>query len=285
MSLVIDLENKKKERKEEKVQEDFLLLFVSFDLVNSTKFKNTTNDWVKVIKEFYKNIENLFTVQTQSKIPRESKVNFEVWKLLGDEIILKAKITSIEELTSSISDSYKILNYMVKLIEKYELLSVKATAWLALIDGDINHEIKIEKNIYCNEENKNFIFDIKDYIGQSMDEGFRVSSKIAKQRKLAVDFNIAFLLTNNNLNHRVFYLGLTKLKGVWKDRGYPAIWYSEDLEGDRKNTAYDAEIDCEYSKVFMNENNNDVLYKLDKINKDINPPHLEKIKIFYLHST
>lgn len=67
-----------------------LNLFVSFDIVNSTKFKTRKNDdsgneWIKIFNDnfFNKSFEELENLQN------EKKEDCSIWKTLGDEIIFR----------------------------------------------------------------------------------------------------------------------------------------------------------------------------------------------------
>jgi hypothetical protein len=81
---------------------------------------------------------------------------------------------------------------------------------------------------------------IQDYIGTSIDKGFRIASGLARSKRIAISFDIAYLLVQENINEarNIYHVGFGELKGIWKQKPYPALWYSTKFTHDRDITPY-----------------------------------------------
>ena len=145
--LINEYEKTKKEQKEIKNLKQSAVLFFSFDITNSSKYK-TMNYlyWPIIINRLLKYIE------------REVLENLEecqLWRILGDEIIFIKQVSSLEELWNDIKiindrkdfiiNSLKNGNFFEKdldIINNENLkksmhlnntLSLKSAAWIGLI--------------------------------------------------------------------------------------------------------------------------------------------------------
>lgn len=255
-------------------------VFVSFDLVNSTKFKYRNSHWVDMIKELIKTANNHW-------------FGLDFWKFNGDELLYYAEIVSVSQLVLIIHKLAKAANDLeYELIQKLhddntevgfesDLIGIKTAIWLAVVSDDTS-----------SLNSKLFDFDSVDFAGINMDEGFRMS-KCAIQNKIIVDPKIALIITSiadEVISNRVqnltkndifkieelekptlfndvfskFWLsqenkeydyeikdmfkvvannfrivGYENCKGVWDDRPYPIIWYSDDWDTSIANIKYD----------------------------------------------
>lgn len=306
-----------------------LLAFASFDIVGSTNYKATNLDWAKDYQGFLQEIEKGIT-----KI-----VGWKVWKRLGDEIIFvrelqpekietrsetvaekreregKEKIEKKEyQLSGIVEDIYENLillsgYFRRQEISGYKSLDIKAAMWLAYIDESIN--------ITYQDISKNTA--LQDYIGVSMDEGFRVAHACTQPRMLALSFELAYIISTI-LHHttleadkdksisNIFFLSYQKLKGIWFDRGYPVYWYvdAKNLENEKDEIGYDAEINNTLMQRFLDrlhyyrskltykptrtssfielnhwKEDNDVLKKIEMALLGQYEKHHQKIKGFY----
>lgn len=245
-------------------KEPYVVYFLSFDLVNSTQFKNEKpTKWFKVITNFYNTVQNSFGYSSGG----QDSVRFDVWKLAGDEIILKAKIETISKLEFAVKESYRNLQLLADSIHKeYKILDIKAAGWIAFIDNNkFNYE-------YGGESTQQV-----DFIGRSIDEGFRVAGHYAKPRKFTISFELAQLILRlAYIKDFVMFLGYKHLKGVWGGRGYPILWYTENIERDKDNTAYDAGLFCDITQKFLKSSTNeDVSGEFDKIMKTLDEKYLK----------
>ena len=221
-----------------------LILFVSFDLVNSSEYKITNKgSWLKVIIRLIKSIAN-----------EMQKNDFNIWRVIGDEIIFTRTITNQEQLKESISKTYEVLiklerklkngevftDYVqdksfgeeiftedeIEIIIEQGILALKAAAWVALIEKDSNTIKKVDNVAY------NFntaIGQVLEFQGNDIDAGFRVCKECTMERRFALGAELAYILSKDSIyNSRLHVITYKKLKGVWNQRLYPVVWYHDD---------------------------------------------------------
>lgn len=214
---------------------DGVYVFVSFDLVDSTRYKNIENDWSMLIQNFYQG--------TYEMIKSEVNNDFKVWKYIGDEILLFLKINQINELTKLPSQLYKVMNDVQSTLEESfpnskGLIYLKGTVFIAKIN-EIGKENEKHKNYilktYNNDQLENQII-IRDFLGPDIDLGFRLT-KHSHKNQLVVSLELVYLITNYfskdysykiDSNFRV--MKLISLKGIWHNRKYPVIWYKPNID-------------------------------------------------------
>lgn len=225
---------------QENTIKESVYLFFSFDLVNSTSFKvNSSNVkiWPLVITHFYELI--------QSEL-RKILPEVVVWKYLGDEILLYLIIKNVEDIYESPRFTYKVQSDVMQTLHKnfdikYEL-NIKSTIWIAGITVIPFIKVKDYKDhtIDNNSIFRNIEFslsdqesDKKDFLGQDIDEGFRIA-KYAHKNKVTISVGLAYLLnrmdkgSHQNIDKDIKIVSLEYLKGIWNDRAYPIIWYYPD---------------------------------------------------------
>ena len=143
-------------------------------------------------------------------------------------------------------------------------LSLQATCWISYFDdfpeddeekeGNYAFLIKGGRDRGCGNDNELYE-KIKEYdfIGPSMDEGFRVTS-LSRKGVLAISFDIAFLLRYyKGINSDFFTtVGYNKLKGIWEGIPYPVCWYFKTLKNWKKfikhQDSYFLPYECEILK-------------------------------------
>ncbi len=259
-----------------------IYIFVSFDLVNSTKIKYQYPKWLKLIKRLI-------------SVSESDWVGLSFWKYNGDELLFYAKITALNQLASILHTLYERtieLNEQIKRIvlndgnSNYveDLLGIKTSIWMACVSNE-------EDSFNSKLEH----IDTIDFAGVNMDEGFRMS-KCALQNKFIVDPKIVFLLClvseefnqenskemseeyiefirlkkqrekltlqdkfaiffnrqNNSekighetkdmfktVSENFRFVGYENCKGVWNERNYPIIWYSDNWNKTLEFAKYD----------------------------------------------
>ncbi|WP_442560768.1 hypothetical protein [Catonella sp.] len=216
---------------------DDVLLFFSFDIVNSTLYKNVSNYWVYTIDIILKEVKN--------RIKEKIKIA-EVWRVFGDEIIFITNISSEESVGEYISYIHQVLvkcsdfiekgkcfeghkiEDKEKLIDHRNMISIKACAWIAAVT-DISkiekgsREISVENIFEIFEEGPNNRF--REFRGADIDAGFRLAKETVS-RRLTISFELAYLLSNkNDMLKNIRVITYKKLKGVWNNLPYPIIWY------------------------------------------------------------
>lgn len=216
-----------------------IVLFFSFDVVNSTSYKTINYyGWAQVLnllfKELRKQVQNLIN-------------GSEMWRVLGDEAIFIVKIRDEETLRAIVDNIFKILITTIHKLKKGQffqfsgdkqnfhlmrfqnILSLKASAWIAAVNnvGDVSNDTVIDSDIdniferYHSQEG----YEIFEFLGNDIDAGFRIS-KQTQDSRLVLSYELAYLISQRT--ESLSYLHIItyrKLKGVWKDKLYPIIWY------------------------------------------------------------
>jgi hypothetical protein len=216
------------------------LLFVSFDISGNTAYKQTnpsTQDG-----GWYQDVSKIFDDLIAKLAAAEA--NFQFWKFLGDELILKISVQTLPDVSSALESIDAILREISLKIwhQTKQRLDMKATVWLAAIDDLLNKVFTIDiatldKQGKQESEQEN----IQDYVGASIDEGFRIAHAIARSKRVAISFDIAYLFAKENLHDefsRAYHVGFAELKGIWNQKPYPAIWYSTAFQQDNEETPY-----------------------------------------------
>ena len=229
-----------------------IYLFISFDLVDSTVFKTKIENksiWQYVIFYFY----DTFNIAKTTILKKMF-----VWKYIGDEIILCAKIDSIDELQDIPKKAFELQNKISKEIqERFKIkLDIKGALWLAPVvyydRGQIEEFNKNAKSKGSNRIKNNIYKNIKiilnnglvptyDFLGPDIDTGFRIA-KYAYKNKIILSAEYAYLLLkqlDEAEKKKIKIVSFEHLKGVWDDRAYPIIWYYNDWSNINDDFEYD----------------------------------------------
>lgn len=246
-----------------------LRIFLSVDIVNSTAFKQsqrhqseqtaTDQSWFSPITAFYHGIGSRFgTKWNYFSSSMDAGDAPELWKAAGDELIYTKVLTSHKQaLASVIAWIAAVDGHRKDLKGKHASLDLKAAAWLAGFpvnnaevvlrrhhkvaesgqaeDGDavLSNLILLDEYYQCGGTNSADM--TRDFIGPSMDTGFRICS-LASPRKFAVTADLAYMLAvasnpeklAGNLQHsqelKFRYEGRVQLKGVDGGEPYPFFW-------------------------------------------------------------
>lgn len=222
-----------------------VVLFFSYDIVGSTKYKELhPDDWAGKIKKIFEGIKQ--------RVNSEIKVAH-IWRILGDEIIFIMKVsgkqTKVSEqtiLSDSVAMIYKILQEATDEIERgTKELSLKAAAWIGIVSDEEHYETdtkipKKYKNLfykYTVDETRNR--KIFEFIGNDIDAGFRIK-QFTYARQLVLNFELACLIhdvladssdkeiIDGEDSVELIHMGYESLKGIWHDRLYPIIWYYDE---------------------------------------------------------
>lgn len=223
---------------------EYVLLFFSFDIVNSVQYKTISNvGWATFIHKI------LFMIR--QKVRSRIK-DAEVWRILGDEVVFVVKIRDNEALFEYIEKIYEILIQYCELVENEEfdsimdtnsyemqeilkaknVISLQASAWIAIVADK-------EKNDLSNNYNLDNIFEVIEdnpdnkffeFMGADIDAGFRIS-KFTRARRLVLSFELACLLAaQRTYAERMHIITYRVLKGIWNGTLYPIIWYYDELK-------------------------------------------------------
>lgn len=212
-----------------------VVLFFSYDIVNSTEFKATINQWPTILSHIFQKVKHY----VEEAIP-----SAEVWRILGDEIIFVTYVLRIEDLFVYVDNIFRVLQSICKeirsetLFERYSdiapyahylrsILGLKAACWIArIIEQTEGNDTGCEDNIVTKYQLSNNRC-ITEFLGNDIDEGFRLSKMVA-QRRMVVSFALAYLLSERTeYLDRLRIISYECLKGIWQNRPYPIIWYHD----------------------------------------------------------
>ncbi|RHS91036.1 hypothetical protein [Clostridium sp. AM42-4] len=226
-------------------------LFFSFDIVNSSSYKDENYfGWPLVLTSLLTSIQRNVTKEI---------VSAQLWRVLGDEIIFFVTIRNIDEIYSTIDAVYNILvNFNLQLhsghffetlgnedekseqtdepdcVKKEKInflavhgsIAVQAAAWIAIVKNGDEEKIQPFDNIF-KRYNINDNQQINEFLGQDIDTGFRIK-KETQDRRLVVSVELAKLLSDRTAYlSRLNIVTYKSLKGVWRNRLYPIIWYHD----------------------------------------------------------
>jgi len=228
-------------------------------------FADLGASWFNDIGHFYRSLEIEFTKQWEHYCSTIAKKydwptgdSPELWKSNGDDLIYVKELRESRECFAAICCWLRaIVAYRNKLKTDNPRLDVKAAAWVAGFPI-ANSEVVFTKNIdvsdialgtgmpkvhhyylldrwYSEPDSRALL--VKDYIGPSIDTGFRVAGK-ATPRQFMVSLEVALLLSlvtpPEELDNviRVRYEGKESLKGVMGGVPYPLFWIDAHLSDD-----------------------------------------------------
>jgi hypothetical protein len=236
-------------------------IFLSIDAIGSTKLKSsligsdrTLDTWAIYFLAFLPEVVVVYRKKLVEAINRQCRNNcihpcvselgkeeesrhiVNVWKYIGDEVVLVADLTCKEHHASlhvlALADTIKQFNCNFAdnpiLNDSIDRLRFKGTAWVA---GFPVTNIELALPGPAKDQ------PVKDFLGPSIDLGFRLS-KFASEDRLIISPSLAHLITSEppmkepiaykdgKENYlRLCFGGLAEVKGV-KDGEHPLIWYS-----------------------------------------------------------
>lgn len=185
----IDELSKEEEKTEEhpNINSSDVVLFFSFDIVNSTAYKTINYfGWAQVINLLFKELRN----EVENQL-----FGSEMWRVLGDEAIFIIKVRSENELCEYINRIFKIMVVTIHKLKTGEffkfdndqfhamklqnILSLKTAAWIAAVTdvGNISYRDTLQDNAdniferYHSKEGH----EIFEFLGNDIDTGFRIS--------------------------------------------------------------------------------------------------------------
>ncbi len=280
-----------------------VILFFSIDIVNSTLYKTTNYyGWVNVLNTIFSKIHD----RVKTAIPEPES---ELWRVLGDEVIFIVKIPDNEtllhymtlldeifveylnkvksgEIFDMIFGKKEMNQNEIKLMKLQNVLSLKATSWIAIVthSPDMISSEKFDEyenvlTIYKQNQKKHQFF---EFLGNDIDAGFRLAKEAYDGRHI-ISFELAYLLSTQSRHMKNLHIITYKqLNGIWKNRLYPIIWYHDGTKNVdfADSFAYDelakSNIVKEYFDNINGKNDiirdkrmfDDVLFALNKILQD-----------------
>ena len=223
-------------------------LFLSVDLVGSTAFKQSRQAWLPALLNFYRNFDQVVHAQYRAFRQRSNAHVSppEFWKSNGDELLYTCELVTRAQAVDAINIWLAALSaYRCDLATLAEELDVKSTAWIALFpapnsevffrrggvefqsdaaDDPILLQAEMRDQWYAGKARNDII---RDFVGPSIDTGFRLTNW-ASPRRLILSADLAFLLTSSYATSEeplpLHFSGGQKLRGVIDNQPYPMIW-------------------------------------------------------------
>lgn len=213
------------------------LLFLSCDLVGSTRFKQRgVATWPGVFLSFYREFP-----QALGERSRADGIEFKLWKAIGDELVFTVAVRHER-------DVYRAVNVWIDALFHYEDSSLrseggmktKSGGFIATFPGpDSRVAIPIDPATEVSDKGVAELNDeayeafmperyLYDYLGPSIDTGFRVVQLCdSRYFTMSVELAWAFCRGASNVNEldvpELALLESRELKGVWDGREYPMV--------------------------------------------------------------
>ncbi len=177
-----------------------LVLFISIDIIGSTAYKNkypNSKDFSKLFLNFYHSIprylfEELCFLSDTNNFDFEPRENLlHLFKVVGDEVILMSNLTSFSSLPIILVGLRNTINKYRNVEFKKTGLDLKATIWLASCPI-VNMKIRIP-TVPIDEITIIDKIILTDYIGPSMDIGFRLS-KYSNENLMTISLEVMSIL-------------------------------------------------------------------------------------------
>ena len=235
-------------------------IFLSIDVIGSTKLKSslsqpahTSSVWANEFAVFLPKVVDVYWnkfVETVNKhcpgnckhkcisgtrLKKEDVYSrtVNVWKYIGDEVVLTAELVcnQVSLYVLALAETIKHFNndFERKPLndDPDNIMQIKGTAWVAGFPVD-----NIELDLPSTGGHK-----VRDYLGPLIDLGFRLS-RFASKDRLIISASLAFFIASESdmkepivhMNEQKYRLplcfgGIVEVKGV-KDGKHPLIWYS-----------------------------------------------------------
>lgn len=221
-----------------------LYLFLSVDIINSTKLKyppeleckltpedsecplskkelncpltkskciskiNDKDYWFTSIRRFYEEFPEQLKQQinsTKAEFGTPDIEDCKIWKLIGDEILFSVKINKKDEVPCIIKAFEKTIDEWYS-NDEHKTIHLKGCAWIGQIPF-IDKKVKV--------------MDAIDFLGTSIDCGFRLG-KYADENLIVLSIEVVDLCEKcNNFHLEIRYFKSEKLKGVLNNFNYP----------------------------------------------------------------
>jgi hypothetical protein len=210
-----------------------LYYLCSIDLVGATAYKSANHDteWHTDFENFYNKSFEVFSFHCNT---------VKLWKRNGDEVLFFIKVESLDQ----IFDIYTAFSKTAIEIKIYveetflQKMGIKLTSWLvgapvinrvlcapesALIPEEdlLNEKVR-------NATNERILYESIDFIGPSVDTGFRLCAH-SRQNMHVLSIELAYILASHAVKHsadgvNLYYQQDVGLKGVLGGIGYPLVY-------------------------------------------------------------
>lgn len=212
---------------------DYLLLFVSLDLVNSTAFKASDERGRILDKGSTEGsklpFSSIFSDFFQYFHAFAEKSGGQHWKMNGDEYLFYYEVGSRQQVCQHLEKVWREM-FEYDLVRLPGKLGIKGAAWLVRLhdveeqDHHWNYRVSVAVAESGQGGGRSAYNSKLDFFGRSFDEGFRVA-KNATRGTIAVSAEVAWCVPTSCILE-----GMEPLKGIWRGEPYPIFQFV--------NTAY-----------------------------------------------
>ncbi|NNG95966.1 hypothetical protein [Gordonia araii] len=226
---------------------DGSVLFLSCDLQNSTRFKQSVSsrqladdDWLAPFLAFYRQFPRVLGEIVGADYP-DLASRLSLWKAVGDELIFSYRIESASECGDAVSAWLRAMTqFEVEHLLGKTSMTLKGGAFLATVPYP-DRRVAIPQVVRSlaassidpeklNEDDLNRPASesecLLDFVGPSIDTGFRVLT-LAERRYFVLTAEVASLLAEHSQTREavasLHFMGTHLLKGVWNGQGYPVF--------------------------------------------------------------
>ena len=177
----------------------------------------------------------------------ECEIYPKIWKTIGDEVILCSRVLSVEHVARCADVFLDALNSYSEILKKTSLaLDLKGSMWVAAFPVP-NVGIPIRADVELEDLDTSEAFEARvdsepsrfDFLGKSIDTGFRVAS-FSEPTKCPVSVQLAMILaqaktkTKTKFPHEIWYHGKHSMKGVNSGVEYPIFYLNTENNEQRK---------------------------------------------------
>jgi hypothetical protein len=182
--------------------------------------------WLETFNRFFEDLPYAFRKRYQNSGAPAVLTAPRLWKTLGDEVVFETVLGSRAEAATHLEHFREtLIDYRTFLKEADGNLDIKGTAWLS--GFPVGNSV-----VYLTDPVSGDKWE--DYIGPSMDIGFRLKD-FANPRRIAVSVELAYLLSagegasgSTDCDLPLHLADAHTLKGVIQNHPYPAFWLECD---------------------------------------------------------
>lgn len=197
------------------------VIFMSVDIADSVRFKEKGQGpdggllWLEAFETFFKEVPLVLMGQiAKAFVMADDLPDIVVWKVIGDEIVFRARARSAEE-ALLITEAFcrTVVTYDARFVERWPL-RIRGCCWAARFPG---------RNIEINIPEMGGVGAV-DYLGPDVDLGFRLVSQ-ADRGQVILSLNLAKALAAlpERREMQFHYVDRKVLRGVFDGRPYPLI--------------------------------------------------------------
>lgn len=237
------------------LEEPQTLLFMSVDVVNSTAFKERTQQeesrptWLGPFERFFREFPLVMMGRVALCLGDEASVpEISLWRIAGDEMVFVARTESNQDTLYLFQALYQAFTSYHQRLQKEHDLGLKACCWSADFPGQ-NISIPVpEIASRGNAAEEAYI----EYLGPDVDLGFRIAKHVhGGEAILSVKAAESLARAGDPRGITFRFAGSAVLKGVNKGRPYPLITAEFNDVSDADNGDFDRQYSASSGSILL----------------------------------